>query len=51
MNDFIGLEQRAKPPQEVAMSAADWEARDAAEDTVRFLQGPQPRGFELGKAF
>ena len=51
MHDFIGLEQHAKSPLEAAASGADGEARDAAADDVRFLQGPQPRGFELGKAF
>ena len=29
---------------------ANWEAGGAPADEVRFLQGPQPRGFELGKA-
>jgi uncharacterized protein (TIGR00730 family) len=51
MHDFIGSEQRAKPPEEAATCGADWEARNPAADQIRFLQGPQPRGFELGKAF
>ena len=51
MHDFGGLEQRAKAPREASASGANGEARAAAADDVRFLQGPQPRGFELGKAF
>jgi uncharacterized protein (TIGR00730 family) len=30
---------------------AHWEGGATHSDEVRFLQGPQPRGFELGKAF
>jgi len=44
------LEQHAKPLDESA-TGANGETRAAAADDVRFLQGPQPRGFELGKAF
>jgi uncharacterized protein (TIGR00730 family) len=44
-------EQRAKPLQDAAATGVEWEARDAPADQVRFFQGPQPRGFELGKAF
>ncbi|MBI3463445.1 MAG: TIGR00730 family Rossman fold protein [Planctomycetes bacterium] len=38
------------PLQDLARSVADWGAGAAALDEVRFFQGPQPRGFELGKA-
>ena len=51
MHDVGGLEQRAKAPREASASGANGEARAAAADDVRFLQGPQPRGFEFGKAF
>ena len=50
MHEVIGSEQGAKPPQETATSGTDWDAQDAPADEVRFFQGPQPRGFELGKA-
>jgi hypothetical protein len=50
-HDFIGLEQHAKAPLETNASRANGEAHAAAADDVKFLQGPQPRGFELGKAF
>jgi uncharacterized protein (TIGR00730 family) len=49
MNEFIGLEQPAKLPDDDGASGANWEARDAHPDQIRFLLGPQPRGFELGK--
>lgn len=51
MHESMGLGQRAKLPQDAAASGEKGEAKDAAADEVRFLQGPQPRGFELGKAF
>jgi hypothetical protein len=44
------LQQSAKPTQEAATSESRWQAGAAAPDEVRFLQGPQPRGFELGNA-
>jgi hypothetical protein len=47
MSEFMELQQSAKPPQEAATLEARWEAGAAAPDEVRFLQGPQPRGFEL----
>jgi uncharacterized protein (TIGR00730 family) len=51
MNELVGLEQPAPPPPpEPAAPGANWGAGAAAPDQVRFLQGPQPRGFELGKA-
>ena len=51
MNEPVGMEQAAKLPQDPAALGAAWEAGAAAPDEVRFLQGPQPRGFELSKAF
>jgi uncharacterized protein (TIGR00730 family) len=50
MNELVGLEQPAHPPQEPGASGAYWGAGAAAPDQVRFFHGPQPRGFELGKA-
>jgi uncharacterized protein (TIGR00730 family) len=43
-------ENPAKKPQESVASAASWEAGAAPPDEVQFFQGPQSRGFELGKA-
>jgi uncharacterized protein (TIGR00730 family) len=51
MPEFTRLEQSPKPPQDERESAANWEAQEAHADQIRFLLGPQPRGFELGKAF
>ena len=51
MHDFVGFEQHAKSPLEVPASGTNGMARAAAADEVRFLQGPQPRGFELGNGF
>jgi len=50
MSEVAELEQPVKPPQELAAAPAFWEAGAAPPDEVRFFQGPQPRGFELGKA-
>ena len=50
MSEPVGLEQPAKPRQNPDATEASWEAGAVAADEVRFLQGPQPRGFELGKA-
>ena len=50
MHESMGLGQRAKLPQDAAAPRVNGEAKDAAADEVKFLQGPQPRGFELGKA-
>ena len=49
MNEVLGPGQNAKSPHEPATSEAHWGA-GAAPDEMRFLQGPQSRGFELGKA-
>jgi len=49
MNSPVGPDQPAnsvKSPD----AATHWEVGAPAPDQVRFLQGPQPRGFELGKA-
>jgi hypothetical protein len=46
MSELVGLVQLAQPAHE----AAAWEAGAALPDEVRFFQGPQSRGFELGKA-
>lgn len=51
MRESTGLEKPAKPPEDELASGANWEAREAHADQIRFLLGPQPRGFELGKAF
>jgi len=50
MNEPLGLEPPATTQQGSAASAASWEAGAAPSDEVRFFRGPQPRGFELGKA-
>lgn len=50
MNEPVGLGQNSKSPHQPDTSEAHWGA-GAAPDVVRFLQGPQPRGFELSKAF
>ncbi len=47
MHDFVGLEA----PRAVATPGVDAKTRNAVAEDVRFLEGPQPRGFELGKAF
>ena len=49
MNEPAALKQLAQPATGPA-SAARWEAGAARPDEVRFLQGPQSRRFELGKA-
>jgi uncharacterized protein (TIGR00730 family) len=51
MNERMGLEQSAQPAEEPVALGAIWEGGAAHPDEVRFFQGPQPRGFELGKAF
>ena len=51
MHESMGLEQPAQPPQGPAAPGADWGTGAAGPDELRFLQGPQPRGFELSKAF
>lgn len=49
MNSPVGPDQPANSAKEPD-SAARWDAGAAPPDEVRFLQGPQPRGFEFGKA-
>jgi uncharacterized protein (TIGR00730 family) len=51
MPEPTGPEPPAKLPVEAATSATDWEKGKPHPETIRFLQGPQQRGFELGKAF
>ncbi|HEX4145932.1 MAG TPA: TIGR00730 family Rossman fold protein [Pirellulales bacterium] len=48
MPESMGLEPPAKPPGET--TGAEWSGHAADADQIRFFQGPQPRGFELGKA-
>jgi uncharacterized protein (TIGR00730 family) len=50
MNQVTEPGQDSTLPREPAADAARWDAGGAAPDEVRFFQGPQPRGFELGKA-
>jgi uncharacterized protein (TIGR00730 family) len=49
MNRRTGLEQPATPGESPG-SVANWGSGAAPADEVRFFQGPQTRGFELGKA-
>jgi uncharacterized protein (TIGR00730 family) len=39
------------PPPEPARSGTEWGKGTPRPEEARFLQGPQPRGFELGRAF
>ncbi|HLJ94195.1 MAG TPA: TIGR00730 family Rossman fold protein [Gemmataceae bacterium] len=41
----------AKTPVEPAKSPTQWGKGPSPPEEVRFLVGPQPRGFELGRAF
>ncbi len=50
MSESIPAKQVANSPQPAIRSAACWESGTPAADEVRFFQGPQNRGFELGKA-
>jgi uncharacterized protein (TIGR00730 family) len=50
MNDLVKLKRQSSQPQ-ILTPAADWAAGPVAPDEARFFQGPQPRGFELGKAW
>lgn len=50
MSGLTGLEQPDKVLRESSASVAKWESGAARPDEVRFFQGPQTRGFELGKA-
>jgi uncharacterized protein (TIGR00730 family) len=51
MPEPTDLDPPAKLPLETATSQSDWEKGSPHPDTLRFLQGPQRRGFELGKAW
>jgi uncharacterized protein (TIGR00730 family) len=47
------MSQAVEPVREPVLSAqaaANWGASPGPPDEVKFLQGPQPRGFELGRA-
>jgi len=50
MNEVLELDRLPKAPPESGPVLPRWGAGPAASDEARFLQGPQPRGFELGKA-
>jgi uncharacterized protein (TIGR00730 family) len=50
MGEVIGLDRPAKLPPGPVSSPARWGAGAAPADELLFLQGPQRRGFELGKA-
>ena len=39
-----------RPPEEPARSETQWGRGPPAPEVARFLQGPQPRGFELARA-
>jgi uncharacterized protein (TIGR00730 family) len=41
----------AQVPDEPARSSTKWGMGPALPETIRFLRGPQSRGFELGQAF
>jgi SLOG cluster4 family len=50
MNQALEPDLVPKAPPESGPSLPGWGAGPAASEEARFLQGPQPRGFELGKA-
>ncbi len=50
MSDLASAEQAANASHHATRSAAYWESGAPVADEVRFFQGPQNRGFELGKA-
>lgn len=50
MSKVVERELQASQSQVLA-PATEWSAGPAAPDEVRFFQGPQSRGFELGKAW
>lgn len=50
MNQDPGSDPSMKAAPAASSSPAAWEAGAASADEIRFLQGPQSRGFELGKA-
>ena len=45
------MNEETQNPSTAAAAGAHWEAGAAPQDEVLFFQGPQHRGFELGKAF
>jgi uncharacterized protein (TIGR00730 family) len=50
MKEMVDLDQLSKLRQEPVASLPRWGAGPGAPEESLFLQGPQPRGFELGKA-
>jgi uncharacterized protein (TIGR00730 family) len=50
MSDSTGLDQPTKTNHDAALAGARWDAQGADPDQLKFLQGPQHRGFELNKA-
>ncbi len=50
MNELVTLQKPAQPAEAPVASVTSWKPGAALPSEVRFLQGPQPRGFELGKA-
>jgi hypothetical protein len=51
MSESSRSEQPVQPTPAGAAAGAQWEKQGAHPDQIRFLRGPQPRGFELGKAW
>jgi uncharacterized protein (TIGR00730 family) len=50
MGETLELGGLLPPPAEAVRAAAHWGQGAAAPEVTRFLQGPQPRGFELVRA-
>lgn len=50
MTKVLKLNQPAQPLQGVAPASCRWGVSSPSSEEIRFLQGPQPRGFELGRA-
>jgi hypothetical protein len=50
MSELVELQRPTSKPL-ISTASADWSPGPAAPDEVQFFQGPQSRGFELGKAF
>ena len=50
MKDLVELDQFLNPDKTPVVPLPRWGAGQGAAEEARFLQGPQSRGFELGKA-
>jgi uncharacterized protein (TIGR00730 family) len=50
MSELVSPERLKPVGQQQTAPDANWEAGAVSPDEVRFFQGPQPRGYELGKA-